>query len=137
MNSSDQQVGKLVDQNKPAEAAAMKAKMNSDIEPMRGSAQQFGVQQVQRAWTELGKKKKKKEYTKYKIKSVVTISAASAGLATSIGLLAATGFSGGASGVIGVVGMVNSVVTISKEVVAAGMEVEQAAKTLGVQLKAV
>jgi hypothetical protein len=129
MKSSDQQVGKLVDQNKMAEAAAMKAKMNSDIEPMRGSAQQFGVQQVQRAWTELGKKKKK-EYTKYKIKSVVTISAASAGLATSIGLLAATGFSGGASGVIGVVGMVNSVVTISKQVVAAGMEVEQAAKTL-------
>jgi len=129
MKSSDQQVGKLVDQNKMAEAAAMKAKMNSDIEPMRGSAQQFGVQQVQRAWTELGKKKKK-EHTKYKIKSVVTISAASAGLATSIGLLAATGFSGGASGVIGVVGMVNSVVTISKQVVAAGMEVEQAEKTL-------
>jgi hypothetical protein len=128
MKSTDQQVGKLVDQNKMAEAAAMKAKMNSDIEPMRGSAQQFGVQQVQRAWTDLGKKKK--EYTKYKIKIVVTISAASAGLATSIGLLAATGFSGGASGVIGVVGMVNSVVTISKQVVAAGMEVEQAEKTL-------
>ena len=135
MKSTDQQVGKLVDQNKLAEAAAMKARMNSDIEQMRGSAQQFGVQQVQRAWTDLGKKKK--EYTKYKIKIVVTISAAAAGLATSIGLIAATGFSGGASGVIGIVGMINSVVTISKEVVAAGMEVEHAAKTLGVQLKAV
>ena len=135
MKATEQIVTKLVDQNKMAEAAAVKAKMNSEIEQMRGSAQQFGVQQVQRAWTDLGKKKK--EYTKYKIKIVVTISAASAGLATSIGLLAATGFSGGASGVLGIVGMVNSVVTISKEVVAAGMEVEQAAKTLGVQLKAV
>ena len=91
MKSTNQQVNKLVDQNKLDEAEAMKAKMNRDIEQMRGSAQQFGVQQVQRAWTDLGQKKK--EYRTYKIKIVVTISAASAGLATSIGLLAATGFS--------------------------------------------
>ena len=124
-----------MDQNKLDEAEGMKSKMNRDIEQMRGSAQQFGVQQVQRAWTDLGQKKK--EYRTYKIKIVVTISAASAGLATSIGLLAATGFSGGASGVLGIVGMVNSVVTISKEVVAAGMEVEHAAESLRLQLKTV
>ncbi|HUB79431.1 MAG TPA: hypothetical protein VMB03_11565 [Bryobacteraceae bacterium] len=135
MKSTNELVGKLLLANKVVEAQAMKEKMNKDIEQMRGSAQQFGVQQVQNAWTSLGKKKK--EYTKYKIKIVVTISAAAAGLAASIAGLAASGFSGGASGALGIIGMVNSVVTISKEVVAAGMEVETAAKTLVVQLKAV
>jgi hypothetical protein len=135
MKSTNEQVTKLVTQNKLDEAQAMKEKMNKDIEQMRGSAQQFGVMQVQKAWTDLGKKQKK--YTTYKIKIVVTISAAGAGLVASIAGLAASGFSGGASGALGIIGMVNSVVTISREVVAAGMEVETAAKTLVVQLKAV
>lgn len=135
MKATETQVAKLLDQNKLAEAIAANDKMNKDIEMMRLSAQQFGVQQVNKAWTEL--QKKKKEYLKYKIKIVVTVSAAVAGLAVSISLMAAAPWTGGASAALSIIGMINAAVTISKELVAAGMEVETAAKSLGVQIKAV
>jgi hypothetical protein len=135
MKATDAQVVKLIAANKLAEVAPIIAKMNKDIDQVRGSAQQFGVQEVQKAWTEL--QKKKKEYLKYKIKIGVTIGAAAAGLVTSIALMAATPWTGGASAALSIIGMVKSTVTITKEAAAAALEVEQAATALGVQLKAV
>lgn len=135
MKATDAAVQKLIDANKPAEVEAAKKKMNADIEQMRGSAQQFGVMQVNKAWTELGRKNK--EYTKYKIKIVVTIGSAVAGLATSIALMAASPWTGGTSAALSIIGMVKSCVVISKESAAAAMEVETAIRTLEVQLKAV
>src|SRR5204862_325030 len=58
MKATDQAVLKLLDANKLPEVELVKKKMNSDIEQMRGSAQQFGVMQVNRAWDDLAKKKK-------------------------------------------------------------------------------
>jgi hypothetical protein len=135
MKATDPLIQKLLDANKTAEVEVLKKKMNSDIEQMRGSAQQFGVMQVNKAWTDLGKKTK--EYTKYKIKVVVTIGSAVAGLATSIGLMAGAPWTGGASAALSIIGMIKSAVTIAKEAAAAAMEVETAAKTLQVQLKVV
>ena len=135
MKATDQAVQKLIDANKAAEVEPAKKKMNSDIEQMRGSAQQFGVMQVNRAWDDLCKKKK--EYQKYKIKIVVTIGAAVAGLATSIALMATSPWTGGASAALSIIGMVKSGVVISKESAAAAMELETAARSLEGQLKIV
>lgn len=135
MKATDALVQKLIDANKPAEVEAAKKKMNADIEQMRGSAQQFGVMQVNKAWTELGRKTK--EYTKYKIRIVVTIGSAVAGLATSIALMAATPWTGGASAALSIIGMVKSAVVISKESAAAAMEVETTVTLLQAELKAV
>ena len=135
MKATDDLVQKLMDQNKAAEVEAAKKKMNSDIEQMRVSAQQFGVAQVNAAWTELGRKTK--EYTKYKIKIGVTIGAAVAGLAVSIALMAASPWTGGASAALSIIGMAKSCVVIAKESAAAAMEVETAVTTLTLQLTAV
>lgn len=135
MKATDLAVQKLLDANKLAEVEAAKKKMNADIEQMRGSAQQFGVMQVNKAWDDLAKKKK--DYQKYKIKIVVTIGSAVAGLATSIALMAATPWTGGASAALSIVGMIKSGVVIAKESAAAAMELETAARSLQGQLKIV
>ncbi|MCY2996103.1 MAG: hypothetical protein NTY19_50880 [Planctomycetota bacterium] len=135
MEQSDKEVEKLVNANLRKEAEDYKSKMNKDIEQMRTSAQQFGVQQVEQAWKEL--QAKRKEYKNYKIKIGVTIGATIAGMATSIGLMVSAPFTGGASAAIGIIGLIKSAVTVAKEIVMAGMEVETAAKELGKQLNVV
>lgn len=135
MKATDAAVLKLMEANRADMVEAAKKKMNSDIEQMRGSAQQFGVMQVNKAWDDLSKKKK--EYQKYKIKIVVTIGSAVAGLATSIALMAATPWSGGASAALSIIGMVKSGVVIAKESAAAAMELETAARSLEGQVKIV
>jgi len=135
MKATDELATKLINTNRLAEVEPLKRKMNQDIEQMRGSAQQFGVMQVQKAWTELGRRKK--EYTKYKIKIGVTISSAVAGLATSIALMAASPWTGGASAALSIIGMIKSGVVIAKEITAAAMELETAAKALKAQIKIV
>jgi len=135
MKATEQEVVRLLGANKTTEVEAAKKKMNADIEQMRGSSQQFGVMQVNRAWTDLSKKKK--EYQKYKIKIVVTIGSAVAGLATSIAMMAAAPWTGGASAALSIIGMVKSGVVIAKESAAAAMELETAARSLQGQLKIV
>jgi hypothetical protein len=135
MKATDEAIDKLIAANKLAEVEAVKKKMNADIEAMRGSAIAFGVAEVNKAWTELGRKTK--EYTKYKIKIGVTIGAAVAGMITSIALLAATPWTGGASAVLSIIGIAKSAVTIAKEAASAAMEVETAVTALKGELAVV
>jgi hypothetical protein len=132
MKATDQLVQKALEANKPSDVEAAQKKMNADIEAMRGSAQQFGAQQVQRVWDDLAKRKK--EYTKYKIKIVVTISTAAAGMATSIALLAASPWTGGASAALTIIGIVKSAGVIAKECALAAADVEKIAVALNAQL---
>jgi hypothetical protein len=135
MKATEQLVQKALEANKQADIDAAQKKMNADIEQMRGSAQLFGAQQVQRVWDDLAKKKK--EYTKYKIKIGVTIGAAAASLVTSIALMATSAWTGGASAALSIIGMIKSAGIIAKEISLAAVEVEKVAVALNNQLKVV
>ncbi len=135
MRNADQLIQKALEANKPADVEAAQKKMNADIEQMRGSAQLFGAQEVQRVWDELAKRKK--DYTKYKIKITVTIGSAAAGLATSIALMAASPWTGGASAALSIIGMVKAAGVIAKECALAAADVEKVAVALNTQLKLV
>lgn len=78
---------------------------------------------VQKAWTNL--QKKKKEWSKFKIKVGVSIAGTLAGLAVSIAAMATSPFSGGAGAAFGIIGLIKSGVTLAKDIGKLAINIDQ------------
>lgn len=111
----------------------LQKRLDEMLEESRKSFQTSASAGIKRKWEEYGKKKK--EYLKYKIGIVASVAGSAAVLYTSVGLMATTPFTGGFSAAVAIVGMIKSVINITKEIISAWQDVEQAQTVLEMNLQ--
>ena len=111
----------------------LQKRLDEMLEESRKSFQTSASAGIKRKWEEYGKKKK--EYLKYSIGIVASVAGSAAVLYTSVGLMATTPFTGGFSAAVAIVGMIKSVINITKEIISAWQDVEQAQTVLEMNLQ--
>ncbi len=92
-------------------------------------------QGIDKAWTDL--QKKRKEWTKFKIKVGVSIFATLAGLAVSIAAMASSPWSGGAGAAFAIIGFIKAGTTLAQDIARIAMDIDAAKKQVEINLAVV